>query len=166
MNFVATATEFILWLWMYFSVLLSVLNLSIKNFYNIITVLLWVSIRSLFCNHTHFSPTTQNITLSRNEFHYRKQNEFLANSACVYIAVMSIRKTWIHFFPHAASSLDILIKFYLDKIFHHLGCGMLCSTERWVSEHVSNLLHQNYLTYPGSDTKSLLLPLSVITEGQ
>ena len=63
MNFVATATEFILWLWMYFSVLLSVLNLSIKNFYNIITVLLWVSIRSLFCNHTHFSPTTQNITL-------------------------------------------------------------------------------------------------------
>ena len=60
---VATATEFILWLWMYFSVLLSVLNLSIKNFYNIITVLLWVSIRSLFCNHTHFSPTTQNITL-------------------------------------------------------------------------------------------------------
>ena len=64
MNFVATATEFILWLWMYFSVLLSVLNLSIKNFYNIITVLLWVSIRSLFCNHTHFSPTTQNITSS------------------------------------------------------------------------------------------------------
>ena len=26
-------------------------------------MLLWVSIRSLFCNHTHFSPTTQNITL-------------------------------------------------------------------------------------------------------
>ena len=68
MNFIATATEFILWLWMYFSVLLSVLNLSIKNFYNIITVLLWVSIRSLFCNHTHFSPTTQNITpATRND---------------------------------------------------------------------------------------------------
>ena len=62
MNFITTTTEFILWLWTYFSVLLSVLTLSIKNFYNLITVLLWVYIRSLFCNHTHFSPTTQNIT--------------------------------------------------------------------------------------------------------
>ena len=58
MNFVTITLNSFFKLWTYFSILFSVLNLFIKIFYNIITVLLWVSIRSLFCNHMHFSPTT------------------------------------------------------------------------------------------------------------
>ena len=96
-------------------------------------MLLWVSIRSLFCNHTHFSPTTQNITVDIHRattFIRTKQSFHICHSEYVFqmsfeeyhtCFLQLLKIDWLYWHILASKdqpyheALTVILKFYTDS---------------------------------------------------